>query len=238
MKPRMKRNMLLVTAAHLVVILLIVLSHWIRSWLRRETHEVVTYVDLAMMAEPSLPTTHVALEPPEPTPSEPEPVALKPEPEPEPIPIQKPQKKKIKRSKKRIRRSKTMPQSTPVPEPRQASEEEIRNLLSPALSRSNVAVDDFPYDWYYALVRHACYEAWNRPSRASVRPGTVAVVSIRVYRDGTVREHQIVRSSGNATMDTSVLRALRTLTRLKPLPTSYVGEFKDITIDFEFAGNR
>ena len=233
MKPRMMRNMLLVTVVHLVVILTIVVSHWIRSRLRREPREVVTFVDLAMMVEPSSIKTHVASEPLVSTPSTPEPVAVKPKPV---IPIQKPKKKKIERSKKRVRRNKVTPE--PVPVRHKTSVEEIRNLLSPALSSSNVEkTNDFPYDWYYALVRHACYEAWNRPARASVQPGTVAVVSIRVFRDGTVREHQIIRASGNATMDASVLRALRTITRLKPLPTSYVGEFKDITIDFEFGGN-
>ena len=236
MEPRLKRNMLLVAIVHAVVIVVLIAWQWIASLFDREKpKELVTYVELAtVVQEPAPMTPEVVAEPPPPEPPPPEPKAV----EPPPIAPPKPKKKKIEVSKKRVRRKQDAPPPKAKPPSRRTGAEDVRKMLSPVLSSpSNAAVNDFPYDWYYALVRRACYESWDRPSTAAVRPGTKAVVSIRVHRDGSVREHQLVRASGNRAMDDSVLRAVRGIPRLKPLPAQYKKEFKDITIDFELAGN-
>lgn len=237
MEPRLKRNLILVAGAHVALILVLLVSHWISLLIHRhKPKEVVTYVDLTTMVPdkpmPTAPPTPApVVEEPPPAP-EPEPAA------PTPKPAIKPKKKKIEISKKRVRRSPDELPPPRKPERPRTSAEDVRKMLSPVLSSpSNATRNDFPFDWYISLVRRACYEVWEQPNSTTVRPGTVAVVSIRVYRDGAVREHQMIRPSGNAAMDESVLRAMKKLTRLKPLPGDYKGEFKDITIDFELAGN-
>lgn len=92
---------------------------------------------------------------------------------------------------------------------------------------------DSPFAWYYAMVKQIMYEAWQQPSGLANAGNPVATVVIRVKRDGSVSDWQMVRPSGNALMDESVKRAVQAVRRLKPLPPQLIGPSHDITIQFE-----
>ena len=92
---------------------------------------------------------------------------------------------------------------------------------------------DSPLAWYYAMVKQIMYEAWQQPSGLANAGNPIATVTIRVKRDGTISDWQLMRPSGNALMDESVKRAVQSVKRLKPLPPQFIGPSQDITIQFE-----
>jgi TonB family protein len=59
-------------------------------------------------------------------------------------------------------------------------------------------------------------------------------VKIRILKDGTISSAEIVRSSGNPIMDTSVLAALKRVSRIDPLPGGLgAGDGYTVNINFE-----
>jgi protein TonB len=89
---------------------------------------------------------------------------------------------------------------------------------------------------YYMHVRERMYEAWGQPGGVSDR-GLVAVVQIRVARDGSILDATLKRSSGNRAMDLSALEAARKVKLLEPPPSALVqGSAAEISIDFKMEG--
>ncbi len=80
------------------------------------------------------------------------------------------------------------------------------------------------------------HEAWVQPSELSGRAGLVTVVAVRVQKDGTVSHHELASPSGDRVMDDSVMKAVRSVRHLKPLPPRFGGAYKEIAIEFELAG--
>ncbi len=95
--------------------------------------------------------------------------------------------------------------------------------------------DEFPFAWYYALVRQTMYEAWDQPSDLAGKAGLMTEVTVRVLRDGTVTQRSMTRPSGNSIMDDSVMKAVKRVTSLRALPPQFSGAYKDILIEFELA---
>ena len=116
--------------------------------------------------------------------------------------------------------------------------EQIRDRLSCGLSAgpSAPARDEFPFGWYFSLVKQTMYEAWVQPSGLSASSGLTVQVLIRVERDGTITRRQMVKPSGHPLMDESVMRAVESVRKLRPLPEQYRGAYRDITIEFELTG--
>lgn len=131
---------------------------------------------------------------------------------------------------------------------RQLSENEIKKMLGEGVANSISPLPGVgsgsgtgsggtphPYAWFLNQVRAIMYEAWQQPSSLIGQKGLVTSVEIRVQRDGQITRKNVVRPSGNAQMDESVLRALEAVNRLPELPAGFGGLYKDITIDFELA---
>jgi TonB family protein len=70
---------------------------------------------------------------------------------------------------------------------------------------------------YLTLVDWKIQQNWV-PLGASGSPETVVVVRFRVLRSGQVRDVQLETTSGNASLDTSALRAVRQSLPLPPFP--------------------
>ena len=79
-------------------------------------------------------------------------------------------------------------------------------------------------------------EAWEQPGGLS-SAGLVPQVRIRVQRDGTITSRELSRKTGNSILDSSVMKAVNSVSRLKPLPPDVPGSYKDITIDFELTSS-
>ena len=221
-----RRNLLIIAAAHVAVLVGVCVFDWIRGLIPDAPQEITTYVELQTI--PPVPDLQQKASPPprDPAPSPPSEVTT---------PIEPPKKtrdrKPINVSKRRIQREGVTPPQ-PVPRQQMLRKEIAKKLYSAELASPPNRQDDFPFDWYFALVRRAMYEVWDQPSAASARLGVITKVSIRVHRDGTISFPKIIQSSGDMEMDDSVLRAVHSVHRLKELPRQYKGDYKDITVDF------
>lgn len=226
-----------------IVAAFLILSLWRGCVRPPKPREIVTYIDVAAAAPPPEPPS--VLEPlrepprpPEPRPTPPRPVPRDiPEPRPQPTPPPKPPppRPRVEPSTQRV----TRVQQPPAPARRPPlTADQIREQLArglPASSASTSARDDFP-GWYFAMVRQTLYDAWLQPSGLSAASGLTVHVLIRVERDGTISRRQLVKPSGNAAMDDSVMRAVESVRKLRPLPDQYRGPYRDITVEFELTG--
>jgi len=226
MTARFRRNLRIIAAVHVAVVVGVCVLNWIRGLIPDAPQEITTYVELTTMP----PISELLQEATPPSPDQESP------PLPEvATPIEQPKKsmdrKRINVSKRRIRRDDVMPPQ-PFPRTRILNKDIVKKLVSPERASARNQQDDFSFEGYFAFVRRTMHEVWDQPSAASARLGAMTKVSIRVHRDGTITFPKIIRSSGDAEMDDSVLRAVHSVHRLKELPRRYKGDYKDITVDF------
>jgi TonB family protein len=86
---------------------------------------------------------------------------------------------------------------------------------------------------YYARIRDVFYEAWRQPPNIEQKKLST-ILKIRVGKDGSVMQANIIQPSGHPAMDASVEAAARQVTSVgAPLPATLGTEFADITIAFE-----
>jgi colicin import membrane protein len=83
---------------------------------------------------------------------------------------------------------------------------------------------------YKDAVASYYYRAWSTPEDASRQLSADAKVV--VARDGSVISAELIRSSGDQTLDKSVERALRAVTRLPPFPASTQDQQRTFVIRF------
>jgi len=77
-----------------------------------------------------------------------------------------------------------------------------------------------------AVARH-----WNTGGLAGVR-APMAIVSVDILRDGSIRNPKVVQGSGNQNVDYSALRAVMEAAPLPPLPPDLPGSY--LNVDFQF----
>ena len=242
---------------HVLILLLLILVPMCRTLFKKEKkHEIVTYVSL--QEAPSLPefqpVDEIEIpEPPQPEPPPepeiaapiPEPVAKpvakpkptskpkatpRPKPTPKPKPTRRPE---IKKSTKKVRRTSDAPKP---PARKKASADDIEKLLKQGMSSSSAASapSDIPA-WYYHSVQKELYNRWQQPSGLSASAGSIAQVTIRVTKNGTVSKRTLTRSSGIPILDNSVMQAVNDISKFPALPPSFKNDYTDITVDFELS---
>ncbi|MCX6897938.1 MAG: TonB family protein [Verrucomicrobia bacterium] len=87
------------------------------------------------------------------------------------------------------------------------------------------------FGWYYLLIKDAMDRAWTQPSQLQGRLN--CVVFIRIQRDGTISYVWFDQRSGNPVMDESVLSAVKSVRRIRPLPPGLGNAYVDIPVAFE-----
>ena len=168
----------------------------------------------------------------------PEPVVSEP-PDSDPVPelvkepIRKEETKKIEPVKKpktvekqtnRITKTKApIEPAKPIEPP---SEEHIRAMLTADIPMGDPGVlgagENNPLmAGYYSQVFSRMYAAWNQPSQLNALPGLKMEVRIVVEPGGKIVERVKSRGSGNDLMDDSVMKAVRSVQELPPLPMGY-----------------
>ncbi len=219
-----RRNLAVSASVHFLVVLLFILVPWIGRLLHpSKKPEMITLIDLLALPPPPPPA------PPPPKPDEPRPV---PVPE-RPADKARPEPPKIKvNTNKIVRKIEKTPKSAPN-QPK-LTQEQIRKLLeanikfSPAGASAGANFSDLSL--YYATVRDSMYGAWNQPGTAAL--GLRAEVTIRVQKNGAISSRKLTRSSGSSQMDNSVMSAVNSAARLRPLPAEVRDPHLDITIEF------
>jgi TonB family protein len=88
---------------------------------------------------------------------------------------------------------------------------------------------------YVEAVRNRISSNWLQSTvDPSVRFAPRAVVTFQILRDGRVANIQILRSSGNSSVDLSAVRAIQNSNPLAPLPSEYSGSNINVEFWFDF----
>jgi TonB family protein len=91
------------------------------------------------------------------------------------------------------------------------------------------------FPWYVEAVRRRISGNWLHSTvDPSIRWAPRAVVSFQVFRDGSVGNIQMLRSSGNTSVDNSAVRAILNSSPLERLPNDYAGSFVIVEFWFDF----
>jgi len=94
------------------------------------------------------------------------------------------------------------------------------------------------FGWYHAMLRDRFHARWDQPvSILQQGQEYVTLVELQINRSGEVVSASISRSSGNTTMDDSVMAAARRVTRVEPLPEG-LGSSSGYKVNIEFKLNR
>jgi periplasmic protein TonB len=91
------------------------------------------------------------------------------------------------------------------------------------------------YSWYVDAVRGRISGNWLQSTvDPSVRFAPRAVVTFDILRDGSVANVQVLRSSGNSSVDNSAVRAILSSNPLKELPPDFSGSKVSVEFWFDF----
>jgi periplasmic protein TonB len=212
---------------------------FLRACDRKRSNEKLTFVEFTVsIPPPASPDAPDDPPPPEPVPP-PKPVEeirvpdKKPPPKPEP-PKPAPPKPTIQKGK-RVTRN-LPPAPPPKDDPKLTPEEIARRLklgARPDTTTSAIDEKDIPMAAYFEHVRARMHAVWDQPPELRNLMGLRTGVTISVTPQGRIVGRSVVRSSGNALMDQSVLAAIDK-TRLRPLPVGHA-RTTDIEITFEIS---
>src|SRR5688572_647934 len=186
----------------------------------------VEFVPVQLVPAPAIGVERPAPPRPQPT-TAPEPAAPEPEPEPSvaPEPTTAPEPEPTKPPEKPTRT--TQPAPTPVSTPPPAgpagppgAQGDPRGRADSPFTATVGGVDNptFTYGYYLDRMILLIRGQWTRPPLGS---GVEAMVHFRILRDGTVKDIELVKSSGYNSFDLAALRALQAAAPLPPLPRSY-----------------
>jgi len=89
--------------------------------------------------------------------------------------------------------------------------------------------------YYLTLLDYKIQENWL-PFGMSALPETVVIVRFRVLRSGQVRDLALEKSSGDSSLDSAALRAVRQSLPLPPFPNLLTDSFLDLR--YRFIGVR
>lgn len=185
---------------------------------------------------------------------EPEPIPIdepKPEPDPEPEPILEPEKRKPEKPKRKpikvsnkvvvINQPKVntpqpkqsvKPKSSPQKQQSDLTPEEIKKLLDMGAKPSDQTSVPGERERCLAIVKNKLYDAWRKPSLPPTEVVRAAVLTIHLGENGYITKYKLTRSSGNRELDASVESAAKAVRRIPGLTSSFIKEYKTITIEF------
>jgi TonB family protein len=93
------------------------------------------------------------------------------------------------------------------------------------------------YSWYVSAVQRRVSSNWLQSTIDPSLPWAPrAVVTFDILRNGAVTNVQILQSSGNASVDSSVMRAVLGSSPMQPLPNDYSGG--KVSVEFWFDYRR
>lgn len=90
---------------------------------------------------------------------------------------------------------------------------------------------DFPYPWYITKLRSTIWDSWQT-QKLTPQYG-VAVVRFKIYRDGSIKDIRIERSSGSRLFDYSAISAINSIKKVEPLPSSFEEDYLTVYVEFK-----
>ena len=93
------------------------------------------------------------------------------------------------------------------------------------------------FGWYGSMLHDRLYSEWAQPTAvASSGEKFSVLVKVRIEKDGRVTNFEVVKPSGNETVDQSVAAVANRVTQVDPLPAGLgTGEHYDVKINFELS---
>ncbi len=172
--------------------------------------------------------------------SEPEPAPVTPPPEEKPIPeapVKQPVRKVVAPPPKRVEKTleeriaerlKQEDASRPKEKPREETPKPQAASGSTKISAGNVVAD-----YYLTMLQGKITRNWKQPSsRFTGGDAPTARVSFTVMRSGSITNLRVSRTSNWPTVDQSAVEAVRSSAPFAELPSTYLGDRLDVTIDF------
>jgi TonB family protein len=91
------------------------------------------------------------------------------------------------------------------------------------------------FGWYGSMLHDRFYSEWVQPTTiASSGEKFYVLVKLRIEKDGRVSNFEIIKPSGNVTVDESVAAVAKRVTQVDPLPAGLGGgDHYDVKINFE-----
>jgi len=91
------------------------------------------------------------------------------------------------------------------------------------------------FGWYGSMLHDRFYSEWVQPTTIVSSGAKFSVLAkLRIQNDGRVSSFEIIKPSGNATVDESVATIAKRVTEVDPLPDGLGnGEHYDVNINFE-----
>jgi len=91
------------------------------------------------------------------------------------------------------------------------------------------------FGWYGSMLHDRFYSEWVQPtSLASTGAKNSVLVKIRIEKDGRVSNFEVIKPSGNPTIDESVAAIAKRVAQVDPLPAGLgSGDHYDVKINFE-----
>jgi protein TonB len=91
------------------------------------------------------------------------------------------------------------------------------------------------FSWYVEAVQRKISSAWLQSTvDPSVQFAPRVVATFDILRDGSVTNIQVTKSSGNASVDSSAVRAIRDASPMQQLPPAYSGSRVSVEFWFDF----
>ena len=91
------------------------------------------------------------------------------------------------------------------------------------------------FGWYGNMLHDRFYSAWIQPTTNVPSGAKIStLVNVRIEKDGRVSKFEIVKPSGNATVNESVVAVAKQISHVDPPPTGLIkGDHYDVKINFE-----
>lgn len=174
----------------------------------------------------------LATEKPSEAPAPPQPKAKQQEDETA-IPIQgKPKKPE----QQQVQRTPVKPQE-PVPQNKAQYGEQAGTAMPRVTSSGSngpASVDQSNFgsinQWYVSQIIQVMSTNWYKPAGLAVPHGARAYITFRIARDGSVSDQKLAKTSGNAVLDDSCVRAAQRVDHFPPLPGDY--RYPYVMIDY------
>ncbi len=98
------------------------------------------------------------------------------------------------------------------------------------------SASDMRYAHYYKSIWERIQNAWAFPSYDKSKSELEAILIIKIARNGKIVETRFEKRSGDSSLDSSAVRAIRKADPLPPLPESFSENFMELGIRFMPSG--
>jgi TonB family protein len=167
---------------------------------------------------------------------------------PKPTPAIKPSPEKVEKEESETEpEKKEIAKAVPIPVKDDSAEKESKKSAAIQTGsgkgttsgtgggRAGGSASEGQFSWYGSMLHDRFYSEWVQPTNvASAGAKSSVLVKLRIEKDGSISNFEVVRPSGNSELDDSVKALAGRVSRVEPLPEGLgKGDHYDVKINFE-----